>query len=115
MMIGTEQGTRDRVRDQRIDKIVELASPAALLEELPLGDEREQAVVRGRGEVVDVLERSDDRLMVVVGPCSVHDVDAALDYAGRLAAAAERLSRRPPRRRCASTSRSRGRRSAGRG
>ena len=37
-----------------------------------------------------MLRRADDRLMVVVGPCSVHDVDAALDYAGRLAAAAER-------------------------
>jgi len=90
MMIGTEQGARDRVRDQRIDRIVELASPAALLEELPLGKEREQAVVRGRAEVVDVLARADDRLMVVVGPCSVHDVEAALEYAGRLAAAAER-------------------------
>jgi 3-deoxy-7-phosphoheptulonate synthase len=90
MMIGTEGGARDRVRDQRIERIVELASPAALLAELPLGDEREQAVVRGRGEVVDVLGRADDRLMVVVGPCSVHDVEAALEYAGRLAAAAER-------------------------
>jgi len=90
MMIGTDQGTRDRVRDQRIDRIVELASPAALLAELPLGAEREQAVVSGRQEVVDVLSRADDRLMVVVGPCSVHDVDAALDYASRLAAVAER-------------------------
>ena len=92
MMIGTEPGTRDRVRDQRIDRIVELASPATLLEELPLGEEREQAVVRGRSEVVEVLGGDDDRLMVVVGPCSVHDVEAALDYAGRLAAYAERHS-----------------------
>jgi len=89
MMIGTEQTARDRVRDQRIDRIVELASPATLLTELPLGEAREQAVVRGRAEVVDVLAGADDRLMVVVGPCSVHDVEAALDYAGRLAAAAE--------------------------
>jgi 3-deoxy-7-phosphoheptulonate synthase len=92
MMIGTDQGARDRVRDQRIDRIVELASPAALLDELPLGEKREQAVVRGRSEVVDVLGAADDRLMVVVGPCSVHDVDAALEYAGRLAATAEQLS-----------------------
>jgi 3-deoxy-7-phosphoheptulonate synthase len=89
MMIGTEQSARDRVRDQRIGKIVELASPAALLEELPLGEVREAAVVRGREEVVGVLDGSDDRLMVVVGPCSVHDVEAALDYAGRLAAYAK--------------------------
>jgi 3-deoxy-7-phosphoheptulonate synthase len=91
MMIGSEQGTRDRVRDQRIERIVELASPAALLGELPLGEEREQAVVRGRTEVVDVLGGADDRLMVVVGPCSVHDVEAALDYAGRLAETASGL------------------------
>jgi 3-deoxy-7-phosphoheptulonate synthase len=90
MVIGTEQGARDRVRDQRIDRIVELASPATLLAELPLGADREQAVVRGRGEVVDVLRGEDDRLMVVVGPCSVHDTEAAVEYAGRLAAEAER-------------------------
>ena len=43
-----------------------------------------KAVVRGREEVVSVLDRSDDRLLVVVGPCSVHDPVAALDYAQRL-------------------------------
>jgi 3-deoxy-7-phosphoheptulonate synthase len=89
MVIGTEREARERVRDQRIERIVELVSPATLLAELPLGDDREQAVVRGRGEVGNVLDAADDRLMVVVGPCSVHDVDAALDYAGRLAKAAE--------------------------
>jgi 3-deoxy-7-phosphoheptulonate synthase len=93
MVIGMQQkGTRDRVRDQRIERIVELVSPVTLLAELPLGEEREQAVVRGRGEVGNVLDGDDDRLMVVVGPCSVHDVEAALDYAGRLGRAAEGLS-----------------------
>jgi 3-deoxy-7-phosphoheptulonate synthase len=92
MMIGTEREARERVRDQRIARIVELVSPATLLGELPLGEAREQAVIRGRGEVGNALDAADDRLMVVVGPCSVHDVDAALDYAGRLAQAAEGLS-----------------------
>jgi 3-deoxy-7-phosphoheptulonate synthase len=92
MMIGTEREARERVRDQRIARIVELVSPATLLTELPLGEEREQAVVRGRGEVGNVLDAADDRLMVVVGPCSVHDVEAALDYAGRLAEVANGLS-----------------------
>jgi 3-deoxy-7-phosphoheptulonate synthase len=85
MMIGMQGETRDRVRDQRIERVVELVSPAALLEDLPLGEEREQAVVSGRRQVGRILEREDDRLLVVVGPCSVHDVEAALDYAGRLA------------------------------
>jgi 3-deoxy-7-phosphoheptulonate synthase len=92
MMIGTEGGTRDRVRDQRIERIEELVAPAKLLEELPLGEEREKAVVRGRGEVGNVLDGTDDRVLVVVGPCSVHDTEAALDYAGRLAEQARELS-----------------------
>ncbi|HJX32696.1 MAG TPA: 3-deoxy-7-phosphoheptulonate synthase [Solirubrobacterales bacterium] len=91
-MIGTnKEATRDRVRDQRIDRIVELAPPATLLSERPLGEERAKAVVRGREEVVAVLDGSDDRLLVVVGPCSVHDVAAALDYAHRLSETAKDL------------------------
>jgi len=92
MMIGMKGETRDRVRDQRIERIEELVSPDALLAELPLGDDRESAVVRGRGEVGNVLDGSDDRVLVVVGPCSVHDPAAALDYAGRLAEQARKLS-----------------------
>jgi 3-deoxy-7-phosphoheptulonate synthase len=88
MMIGMQGETRDRVRDQRIERVVELVSPAALLDDLPLGEVREQAVVRGRSDVERILGCDDDRLLVVVGPCSVHDVEAALDYAGRLAEAA---------------------------
>ncbi len=92
MMIGMQGEIRDRVRDQRIERIVELASPASLLDDLPLGEERERAVVRGREEVGSILGRSDDRLLVVVGPCSVHDVEAALDYAGRLGETARDLN-----------------------
>jgi 3-deoxy-7-phosphoheptulonate synthase len=92
MMIGMQGETRDRVRDQRIERIEELVSPAKLLEELPLGEELGKAVVRGRGEVGNVLDGSDDRVLVVVGPCSVHDPAAALDYAGRLAELSRKLS-----------------------
>ena len=93
MIIGMQEGAeRDLVRDQRIAKVVELAPPEKLLEELPLGPERAKAVVRGREEVVDVLHGKDPRLLVVVGPCSVHDPEAALDYAQRLAATAKELS-----------------------
>ena len=93
MMIGMQGETQDRVRDQRIERIEELTSPAKLLEELPLGEEREKAVVRGRGEVGNVLDGTDDRVLVVVGPCSVHDPEAALDYAGHLAELSRKLSK----------------------
>jgi 3-deoxy-7-phosphoheptulonate synthase len=71
----------DYVRDQRIEKVVPLMAPNTLLEQLPLSDEQAKTVLRGRSEVVGILNGTDDRLLVVVGPCSVHDVDAALDYA----------------------------------
>jgi 3-deoxy-7-phosphoheptulonate synthase len=92
MFIGMEGAKRDGVREQRIAKVVELTPPATLLEELPLGEAREAEVVKGRREVVDVLSGKDPRLMVVVGPCSVHDPKAALDYARRLSAEARKHS-----------------------
>jgi 3-deoxy-7-phosphoheptulonate synthase len=81
----------DRVRDQRIERVVELVSPAEILEDLPLREKREDAVLDHRAEVKSILERDDDRLLVVVGPCSVHDPEAAVDYARRLGASAKDL------------------------
>jgi 3-deoxy-7-phosphoheptulonate synthase len=91
MTIDMTDQTRhsDRVRDLRIDQVVPLVSPEQILEELPLSGEQEDAVLAQRAEIASVLNREDDRLLVVVGPCSVHDVDAALEYAHRLAASAE--------------------------
>jgi 3-deoxy-7-phosphoheptulonate synthase len=84
-------GHLDRVRDRRIEQIVPLVSPAQIFEELPLSRRLEDFVLRGRSAVADILNREDDRLLVVVGPCSVHDVEAALDYARRLSARADEL------------------------
>src|SRR3954453_14984476 len=81
----------DRIRDQRIEQVVSLVPPIQILDELPLSDEQETTVLRGRSDVARVVDRVDDRLLVVVGPCSVHDADAALDYAGRLRARAAEL------------------------
>ncbi len=77
--------TTSVVRDRRIEQLVPLATPALLLHEHPLTDELEQFVLRSRDEITAVLNRTDPRLLVVVGPCSVHDPEAALEYARRLA------------------------------
>jgi 3-deoxy-7-phosphoheptulonate synthase len=82
----------DRVRDRRIEQVVPLVTPALMLHELPLTDERAEVVTRGRDDIAAILDGHDDRLLVVVGPCSVHDVDAALEYARRLSATAAELS-----------------------
>ncbi len=74
-----------RVSDTRVVAYEPLLSPAALLDELSLGDARAAVVERSRSEVRAVLDGADDRLLVVSGPCSVHDPVAALEYAGRLA------------------------------
>ena len=74
-----------RTSDTRIAGYEPLVSPAALLYELKLAEAQQQAVERTRAEVQAVLDGADDRLLVVTGPCSVHDPRAALDYAARLA------------------------------
>ncbi|MEV6299169.1 3-deoxy-7-phosphoheptulonate synthase [Actinoplanes sp. NPDC051861] len=81
-----------RVRDQRIEKVVPLMSPALLHHELPLTSELHDTVLAGRKQVEDVLNGRDQRLITVVGPCSVHDPAAAGEYASRLEKEAERLS-----------------------
>jgi 3-deoxy-7-phosphoheptulonate synthase len=78
----------DGVRDQRIAQLVPLISPQELYDELPLGDTHTRTLLNGRAAAHAVLDKKDDRLLVVVGPCSVHDVEATRDYAQRLAAAA---------------------------
>ncbi|NKX53429.1 3-deoxy-7-phosphoheptulonate synthase [Arthrobacter mobilis] len=70
------------------DTAVPLPSPAALLEELPLPAELAAAIARGRDQIRAVLAGVDDRLLVIAGPCSIHDTEAGLDYARRLAAVA---------------------------
>jgi 3-deoxy-7-phosphoheptulonate synthase len=77
--------------DQRISRLSPLISPSLLRHELPVDDTIAATVTRARAEIVDILEHRDDRLIVIVGPCSLHDPDAALDYAGRLAVRAEAL------------------------
>ncbi|AFU97964.1 3-deoxy-7-phosphoheptulonate synthase [Simiduia agarivorans] len=69
-----------------------LITPDALKAELPITDAALKAVTEGRQTIRNILDRKDHRVFVVVGPCSIHDVDAALDYARRLKVLAEELS-----------------------
>ncbi|OZC67144.1 3-deoxy-7-phosphoheptulonate synthase [Rhodococcus sp. 06-470-2] len=80
--------------DQRTISISPLIAPSVLRREHAVDDAISATVRTGRAGVVDVLDGRDDRLIVVVGPCSVHDTAAALDYARRLAAKASELGDR---------------------
>ncbi|QEM81401.1 3-deoxy-7-phosphoheptulonate synthase [Halomonas binhaiensis] len=61
-----------------------LITPDQLKKEVPLSAEAEATVLKGRETIQNILDGKDPRLLMVVGPCSIHDVDAALDYARRL-------------------------------
>lgn len=78
--------------NHRIDRISPLISPSLLRHELPVSEAVAATVTQARTEVIDILDGRDDRLVVVVGPCSIHDPEAALDYAERLARHASTVS-----------------------
>jgi 3-deoxy-7-phosphoheptulonate synthase len=78
--------------DIRILSVRPLISPAILEDELPLGDAGAAMIHQARRDVARVVLGQDDRLLVLAGPCSVHDPASARDYARQLAPLAERLS-----------------------
>lgn len=86
--------TAPSTSDRRILTFEEIPSPHAVGSEFPLGARRAERVARDRDEIADILAGRDDRLLVVVGPCSVHDPVAAVDYAHRLARTAADLDDR---------------------
>lgn len=69
-----------------------LITPEQLRRNLPLGGRALETVLEARNTIKRILQREDHRLFVVVGPCSIHDVDAALDYARRLKELADKVS-----------------------
>jgi len=79
-----------RTDDLRITQVRPLLPPAILLEEIPLTERASNVVANSRRAISNVLNDGDSRLVVVVGPCSIHDTHAALEYARRL----EPLARR---------------------
>ncbi|PWC11637.1 3-deoxy-7-phosphoheptulonate synthase AroG [Brenneria corticis] len=70
--------------DLRIKEIKELLPPVALLEKFPATDHAAETVSLARSAIHKILNRNDDRLLVVIGPCSIHDPEAAKEYAARL-------------------------------
>jgi 3-deoxy-7-phosphoheptulonate synthase len=92
--IGVQLGTTldtTRVDDVRIGAVRPLISPALLLDDMPAPDSAVSLVERARTELAAVLSGADDRLIVVVGPCSIHDHDQALEYARHLKVVADAL------------------------
>ena len=83
--------SKAHIDDVRIKEIKELAPPAHVLREFPASPKAAETAFAARSAIHRILFGADDRLLVVIGPCSIHDTDAALEYAQRLKAEAERL------------------------
>jgi len=81
------------IDDVRIQHIRPLMAPSILIEDLPRSEAQSETVAGGRAEVERILTGVDDRLVLVVGPCSIHDPEAGLEYARRLARIRERYPR----------------------
>ncbi len=79
------------VDDVRIKEIKELSPPAHLLREFPASEPAATTTFDARADIHRILHGSDDRLLVVIGPCSIHDYEAAMEYARRLMAERDRL------------------------
>ena len=81
-----------RTDDLRIKEIKELVPPSHVLREFPLSEQAAQLTYDTRQAIHRILHGADDRLLVIMGPCSIHDVKAAKEYAGRLKDAKEKLA-----------------------
>ena len=78
--------------DLRIAEVKELTAPETLIDAIPVSDTAGNTVSSGRRAIHNILSGEDDRLLVVVGPCSIHDVSAAREYAERLATIKDQLN-----------------------
>jgi len=92
MVETSNNATQVNTDDVRIGTISELSPPSNVLNAFPVSAAVGQRVTAARRGIHRVLHGADDRLVVVIGPCSIHDPEMALDYARRLAVEAERLS-----------------------
>jgi 3-deoxy-7-phosphoheptulonate synthase len=81
-----------RTDDLRITQVRPLIPPAILIEEIPISERASNVVAATRAAVAGVLDQRDPRLVVIAGPCSIHDPSAALEYANRLVRLASRYS-----------------------
>ena len=87
-MINDQQSVSDDARVLGYDPLI---SPDLLSSEIPVTRESEETVLYGRREAIQIITQKDDRLLVMVGPCSIHDPAMALEYCARLKALADKL------------------------
>lgn len=86
-----KETTMKQTYDVNVKEFKPLTSPALIKEELPISENVAQTVIDGRKDVENILRGKDKRLLVIAGPCSIHDTDAALEYAEKMTALREEV------------------------
>ncbi len=92
LSFGSHQLLKDRVNNIHISAEEVLITPDDLKQELPVSDHALQQIRQSRKIIGDIIQHKDPRLLVICGPCSIHDIDAAIEYASRLKALHDELS-----------------------
>ncbi|HET6240446.1 MAG TPA: 3-deoxy-7-phosphoheptulonate synthase, partial [Arthrobacter sp.] len=90
MSIEAAPESQQSTSNLRVSEFTPLPTPQVVMAELPLDTQAAEVVGRGRDEVRANMDGVDDRLLVIVGPCSIHDPQAGLEYARRLVSQAEK-------------------------
>ena len=83
---------RNSLENIRVESVKPLVPPGTLKEKLTPSDKAKEVVKAGRDTISNIIQGKDKRLLVVVGPCSIHDPEAALDYAARLKKLSDKVS-----------------------
>ena len=84
--------TETHLTNINVESLDVLITPEQLKKDIPVTPAARETIIKGRDTIRNILDRKDPRLMVVVGPCSIHDVAAAKDYATRLKKLADEVS-----------------------
>ena len=84
--------TERQLTNINVESLEVLITPEQLRKDIPVSPTAQETVINGRETIRNILDRNDHRLMVVVGPCSIHDVNAAKEYAARLKQLADEVS-----------------------
>lgn len=91
---ATTQSAVEKTQDVHIRETIPLTAPRALKEKLPTTEEVAQTVVSARETLIKILSGEEERLLVMVGPCSIHNVESAFEYASKLKALADEVADR---------------------
>ena len=83
----------NKTDDLKISSMKELSSPVEIINELPMSESATKTILNSRTEIINIIKGNDNRLMVIVGPCSIHDTNSAKEYAEKLLELKQKVSK----------------------